>query len=237
MDYKKQYLKYKLKYLILKKNQTGGTNNDLEQSNQDESIFTKIFNQLIKPLLNRTQGSTVSSKQSKDKIGSGSTPSSDNESDNESNNESDNESGVSQTDSKAASCVSGESDTHPVDPLPQEGGSGSGSVYVEPEPEQEEPEPLIFEYNSELPFFNSVPEAYIKIINYGEQDYYARVGDECEVRKKLENEDYSFVESKEDKQTVFNLTKKGHESSDDQSYTSPSPPLSCEKPALPNSSH
>tara|TARA_B000000565_G_scaffold100890_1_gene75111 strand:- start:1338 stop:1958 length:621 start_codon:yes stop_codon:yes gene_type:complete len=206
MDYKKQYLKYKLKYLILKKLQTGGT-----------------------------KGSTVSSKQSKDKIGSGSTHPSDDES---FAYESDDESCVSQT--EQSDNVSRESKCHPVDPLPQEGGSGSGiqSVYVESEPEQ--PEPLIFEYNSGLPFCDSVPEGYIKIINYreGDQYYCARVEDKCEVIKKLENEDYSIVESKEDTQTVFTLTKNnGQESSDEQSYTSPSPPLSCEKPALPNSSH
>ena len=107
MDYKKQYLRYKIKYLILKK-QIGGT-----------------------------KGSTVSSKQSKDKIGSCSTPSSDDES---SAYESDNESCVSQT--EQSDNVSRESKSHPVDPLPQEGGSEI--VYVESEPEQEEPEPLIF---------------------------------------------------------------------------------------------
>ena len=70
--------------------------------------------------------------------------------------ESDNESCVSQT--EQSDNVSRESKSHPVDPLPQEGGSG----IVEPE----EREPLIFEYNSELPFYDSVPEGYIKIKNY-----------------------------------------------------------------------
>lgn len=197
MDYKKQYLRYKIKYLILKKKQTGGT-----------------------------KGSTVSSKQSKDKIGSCSTPSSDDES---SAYESDNESCVSQT--EQSDNVSRESKSHPVDPLPQEGGSG----IVEPE----EREPLIFEYNSELPFYDSVPEAYIKIKNYKSKPIHCAFSNDREkVKEQLEKEGYSIVESKEDTRTVFTLTNNnGQESSDEQSYTSSSPPLSCEKPALPNSYH